>query len=170
MNPSQQDRGALTPLDYHVTVANYLHHKEPEVWQRASSRANRSEQLDSLRAAMLRDTYRIHPQAHGDVHAILLNTAMDRLGINVPAPLYQASGQEMNATLYYVPSEVQIIAQGALLERLSNDELLAVFSHELAHYLLWSRDDGSFLVAERILADAVAAPGSATILTEKDMH
>ncbi|MFJ2989664.1 M48 family metalloprotease [Collimonas sp. NPDC087041] len=165
MNPSQQDRSALTPLDYHVTVANYLRHNEPEVWQWASSRTSRSEQLDSLRAVLLRDTYRIDPQAHGDVHAIL-NTAMDRLGINVPATLYQASGQEMNATLYYVPGEVHIIAQGALLERLSNDELLAVFGHELAHYLLWSHDDGSFLVAERILADAVAVPGSAASLSE----
>ncbi|HSD37440.1 MAG TPA: M48 family metalloprotease [Rhodocyclaceae bacterium] len=159
---SVPDCSALVPLSYHTTVVNYLRQHEPEVWQWASERTTHAEQLESLRALLLRDTYRIEADAHGDVHASL-SRAMARLGIvDVPATLYQSPGQEMNASLVYVPGEVHIILQGPLLERLSGEELLAVFGHELSHYLLWSRDGGQFLVADRILNDALAAPAAGT--------
>ncbi|UFH50106.1 hydrolase [Pseudomonas sp. KNUC1026] len=44
--------------------------------------------------------------------------------------------------------------QGPVLERLSEAELLAVFGHELAHYLLWQQQQRCYLAAERILAHA----------------
>lgn len=155
MDPTAPDRSALAPLPYHNAIVDYLIQNEPDVWRWASGRATFEEQRESLRTMLLRDTYRIDPAAHGDVHA-LLATAMARLGIDAPATLYQAPGQEMNAALVYVPGEVHVIVQGALLERLSPEELLAVFGHELAHYLLWARDGGQFLVADHILHDALA--------------
>lgn len=161
MDSHAPDRGALMPLAYHATVVDYLRRHEPEVWRWASARTTRAEQLEALRSMLLRDTYRIDAEAHADVHAALAR-AMARLGVDARATLYQSPGQEMNASLVYVPGEVHIILQGALLERLSQAELLAVFGHELAHYLLWSRDDGQFLVADRILNDALAAPGTSS--------
>lgn len=150
---------ALEPLTYHTRVVDYLRTHEPEVWRWASERTLGTEQLESLRAELLRDTYRIDAQAHGDVHAALA-TAMQRLGLAGTATLYQSSGLEMNASLVFVPGEIHMVLQGPLLERLSPEELLAVFGHELAHHLLWSRDDGQFLVADRILHDAISAQGS----------
>lgn len=159
---SVPDCSALMPLGYHTAVVNYLREHEPEVWQWASARTTHAEQLESLRALLLRDTYRIDAEAHSNVHASL-SLAMTRLGIvDMPATLYQSPGQEMNASLVYVPGEVHIILQGPLLERLSEEELLAVFGHELSHYLLWSRDKGQFLVADRILNDALAATSAGT--------
>lgn len=151
--PSGPDCTALRPLDYHFAVVDYLRRYEPEVWKWAGARSTSAEQIESLRSALLRDTYRIDEEAHRDIHSAL-SLAMTRLGIAAPATLYQSPG-EMNASLVFVPGEVHIIAQGALLERLSGDELLAVFGHELSHYLLWSRDEASFLVADRILNDAL---------------
>lgn len=159
MDSHAPDRSALTPLAYHATVVDYLRSHEPDVWRWASARTTRAEHLEALRLMLLRDTYRIDAEAHADVHAALAQ-AMARLGVDARATLYQSPGQEMNASLVYVPGEVHIILQGPLLERLSAVELLAVFGHELAHYLLWSRDDGQFLVADRILNDALAAPGT----------
>ncbi|OZI30934.1 hydrolase [Bordetella genomosp. 10] len=159
MNLHTPGRGALTPPIYHATVVDYLCRHEPEVWRWASDRTTRAEQLETLRSALLRDTYRIDTDAHADVHATL-RLAMERLGIDAPATLYQTPGQEMNASLVYVPGEVHILLQGPVLERLSQDELLAIFGHELAHYLLWSLDGGRFLVADRILNDALAAHGA----------
>lgn len=153
------DRGALAPLAYHTLVVDHLRRHEPEVWQWASARTGRDEHLATLRAALLRDTYRIDAAAHADIHATLRD-AMARLGIDVPATLYQSPGQAMNAALVYVPGEIHLIVEGPLLERLSRDELLAVFGHELSHYLLWSMEDGQYLVADRILNDAVAAPNA----------
>ena len=155
MNPPNPDCGALAPLTYHTVVLDYLRLHEPEVWRWASERMTDAQQRESLRAALLRDTYRIEPGAHHEIHA-LLATAMARLGIDAPATLYQSPGQEMNAALLYVPGEIHIVVQGPLFERMAPDELLAVFGHELAHHLLWSRDDGALLVADRILHDAVA--------------
>ncbi|PWF39885.1 M48 family metalloprotease [Massilia glaciei] len=159
MNPPVPDRGALVPLPYHAALVGYLRLHEPDVWRWAGARASDGEQRACLRAMLLRDTYRIDPAAHGEVHATL-STAMARLGIAAPATLYQSPGQQMNAALAFVSGEVHIILQGPLLERLAPDELLAVFGHELAHYLLWTRDDGQFLVAERVLNDALAAAGA----------
>ncbi|WP_011297934.1 M48 family metalloprotease [Cupriavidus necator] len=159
MDSHAPDRGALMPLAYHATVVDYLRQHEPDVWRWASARTTGADHREALRAMLLRDTYRIESDAHADVHAVLAQ-AMARLGIDAPATLYQSPGQDMNASLFYVPGEVHIVLQGPLLERLAPPELLAVFGHELAHYLLWSRDDGQFLMADRILNDALAAPAA----------
>lgn len=149
----------LQPLAYHAKLVEHLRRHEPDVWRWASERRSDEEHRESLRALLLRDTYRIEGQSHAGVHQALAQ-AMVRLGILAPATLYQSPGQEMNAALVFVPDEVHIVLQGPVLERLSQDELLALFGHELAHYVLWSQDDGSFLVADRILADALASPGA----------
>jgi hypothetical protein len=159
MDITPPDRSALTPLPYHFTVVDYLRQHEADVWRWAGARTTGVEQRDALRAALLRDTYRIERDAHPDVHAAL-DLALTRLGIDAPATLYQSPGTEMNAALFYVPGEVHIIMQGALLERLAPDELLAVLGHELSHYLLWAHGDGQLLVADRILDQAALSDGA----------
>ncbi|MFJ3317867.1 M48 family metalloprotease [Herbaspirillum huttiense] len=167
MNPTTQELRGLTPLDYHLAVIDHLRTHEPEVWRWAAARTSHAEQRESLRTALLRNTYRVDQAAHPEIHATL-DLARQRLGLNVevPATLYQSAGTEMNASLVFVPGEVHLIVQGDLLARLSEQELLAVFGHELAHYVLWSQEEGAFLQAERILSDASAAPGSAASFSE----
>ncbi|WP_394005060.1 M48 family metalloprotease [Luteimonas sp. WGS1318] len=147
----------LQPLPYHLQTVQYLKSHEPEVWAWASSQKARAEHVEAVRASLLRNTYRVEPNAHPEVHATMLQ-AMQRLGIDAPATLYQAGGHEMNASLVFVPGEIHVVMMGQMLERLSPDERLALFGHELAHYLLWSRDGGDFHVADRILNDALASP------------
>ncbi|HEY0061778.1 MAG TPA: M48 family metalloprotease [Telluria sp.] len=156
---------ALQPLPYHATIADYLQRHEPEVWRWAAARATADEQRESLRAMLLRDTYRIDAQAHADVHAALA-TAMQRLHIDAPATLYQSAGVEMNASLMFVPGEIHIILHGPLLERLSPPELLAVLGHELSHYLLWSRDESRHLITDRILGNTVSAASASSSQNE----
>lgn len=153
MDITAPDRSALTPLLYHLTVVDYLREHEAGVWRWAGERTASLDQREVLRAMLLRGTYRIEREAHPDIHAAMA-LALERLGIDVPSTLYQSPGAEMNAALFYVPGEVHIVLQGALLERLAPDELLAVLGHELAHYLLWAHGDGQLLVADRILDQA----------------
>lgn len=160
MDINAPDRSALTPLHYHLTVVDYLRRHEADVWRWAGERTAGLDQREALRAMLLRGTYRIEREAHPDIHAALA-LALERLGIDVPATLYQSPGAEMNAALFYVPGEVHIVVQGALLERLAPDELLAVLGHELAHYLLWAHGEGELLVADRIL-DQAAMSGAAS--------
>lgn len=159
MDITPPDRSALTPLPYHFTVVDDLRQHEADVWRWAAARSTGVEQNAALRSALLRGTYRIEPAAHPEVHAAL-ELAMARLGIDAPATLYQSPGADMNAALFYVPGEVHIIVQGALLERLAPDELLAVLGHELSHYLLWAHGDGALLVADRILDQAAMSEGA----------
>lgn len=156
MDVTTGERPALAPLDYHRQLVAHLKQHEPDVWRWAASQKIREEHLAQVRADLLRDTYRLEAQAHPEIHASL-RLAMQRLGVDAPATLYQAGAQDMNAALLFVPGEVHVVLQGPLLERLSEDERLALFGHELAHYLLWSLEDGDFHVADRILNDALAS-------------
>lgn len=152
---------ALLPLPYHLRVVDYLRSREPDVWAWACTQKARGEHIEEVRANLLRNSYRLEVDAHPEVHAAL-RSAMQRLGIEAPATLYQAGGHDMNAALVFVPGEVHLVLQGPMLERLSEPERLALFGHELAHYLLWSRDEGMFHVADRILNDALASPQATT--------
>jgi Peptidase family M48 len=153
------DRRGLQPLPYHAQVVAYLKDHEPDVWAWASTQKARAEHIEEVRAHLLRDTYRLDADAHPEVHASL-TTAMRRLGIDAPATLYQSGGQQMNASLVYMPGEIHVVLLGPMLERLSDEERLALFGHELAHYLLWSQAGGDYYIADRILGDALASPQS----------
>lgn len=158
MDAQPSPHRTLSPLPYHDQVVEYFRQHEPEVWHWANQRTTKQEQLDELRTNLLRNTYRMEPQAHVDTYA-LLHEAMEKLGMGgMPATLYQAPGTDMNAALAFLPGEAHVVLQGPVLERLGRDELLALFGHELSHHLLWSVGEGRYLAAERILADAVAAP------------
>lgn len=152
----------LTPLAYHLELADFLMRQEPDVWRWEAAKDqpphSHSEQAqaqrDALRIELLRDSYRIPSDSHPAIHACL-QRAMQNLGIQVPANLYQSSALESNASLVFVPGEVHIILHGRLLEQMSEEELTAIFGHELAHYVLWTCEGGKFHVVERILRGAL---------------
>jgi Peptidase family M48 len=147
----------LKPLKYHNDLAEYLKQEEPQVWDWATSANVRLQQSEEMRDAMLRQTYRLEAASHPAVFAACAK-AMERLEIEAPATLYQAADGVMNASLYYIPGEVHLVFSGPTLERLSDDELLALLGHELAHYKLWSADDGAYYVASRVLDLALSFP------------
>jgi hypothetical protein len=147
----------LTPLSYHDAVVQYLRTSEPEVWQWAGSAQARSEHADAVRRALLKETYRLDPDAHPDLHRSC-TVASSRLGITAPVTLYQVSDGAMNAALYYLPGEVHVVFTGLLLERLRGAELEAVLGHEFSHYVLWELADGAYHSADRLLNAAAQDP------------
>ncbi|MDQ2139081.1 M48 family metalloprotease [Alcaligenaceae bacterium B3P038] len=164
MHADTRDAAALTPLPYHQEIVAHLKAAEPEVWAWASSLRVQAAHAADVRAQLLRDTYRLTPAAHPAVYAAA-TLACERLGIDAPVTLYQAGASAMNAALYYLPGEVHVVLQGAILERLNEREILAVLGHEFAHYRLWSDAAGDYLAADRILNHndgASAAPASYT--------
>jgi hypothetical protein len=150
----QPDR-KLQPLSYHSNLVSYLKSDERDVWAWSLSADVRKLQADEMRDAMLRQTYRLEPEAHPDAYAAC-KTAMDHLGIDAPATLYQAADGMMNAALCFIPGEVHLIFYGPVLEKLNLEELLALMGHELAHYVLWTADDGAYYNASRILDHALS--------------
>jgi hypothetical protein len=140
----------LIPLEYHKNLVAYLKREERAVWEWSQSADVRKQQADEMRDAMLRQTYRMEPESHPEVYASC-HAAMETLSIQAPVTLYQAADGMMNAALCFIPGEVHLIFYGPILEKLSGEELLALMGHELAHYRLWTADDGSFYNASRIL-------------------
>lgn len=147
----------LEPLPYHRTVVNLLRKTESVAWDWAASHQNRVEELEAARASMLRATYRLDPEAHEAIHGNC-RTAMAALGIDAPVVLYQAADGAMNASLCYIPGEIHLVFYGAILEKLSSEEMIALMGHELSHYLLWSINDGEFNIANRVFDHALAYP------------
>lgn len=147
----------LKPLRYHRELAEYLKQEEPQVWDWATSANVRLQHSEDMREAMLRQTYRLEAASHPAVFGACAR-AMERLEIEAPVTLYQAADGVMNASLYYIPGEVHLVFSGPTLERLSDDEMLALLGHELAHFKLWSADGGAYYVASRILDLALSFP------------
>nr|WP_246341315.1 M48 family metalloprotease [Simiduia aestuariiviva] len=76
------------------------------------------------------------------------------MGISLPLTLYQAqaSGNGLNAMLSFFPNELVIVLQGDWAKHHSEQELLAVFGHEIAHHKLYTEQDGQFFTTMRILS------------------
>lgn len=150
----------LEPLAYHKLVVEYLREDEPEIWAWGCSQQTRAEQIDEVRSYLLRETYRLDAQAHPEVH-VDAAAVMATLGIEAPVSLYQAADGTMNASLCYLPGEIHLMFHGPVLEKLSRDERIALLGHELAHYRLWSIENGAYYAARTILDHALAYPGAA---------
>lgn len=152
---------ALAPLAYHHDVVAFLKLHEPETWAWAASLGAQEQHAQSVREQLLRDTYRLSPESHPLPHQACA-LAMERLGLQVPATIYQAGGDgSINAMLCHLPDHAHVVLQGPVLDRLGEDELLALFGHELSHHRLWSEQGGDFLVADRILNHTLSDPGAA---------
>lgn len=153
-------REALQPLPYHLRLVEYLKRAEPDVWTWASSFAVQDQHLQETRNGLLRETYRLTPDSHPAAYGACA-TVMAKLEIEAPATLYQAGAETMNAALVYLPGEVHVVLYGPVLERLSEEELVALLGHELSHYHLWSLDGGDYHTASRILDHTLADPAAA---------
>src|SRR5512145_1179199 len=92
----------LHPLPYHQDVVRYLRDQEPDVWRWACSAQAQDEHADTVRAELLKQTYRLDEDTFPDLHRAA-RTAADRLGVQVPLTLYQSTDGPMNASLFFVP-------------------------------------------------------------------
>lgn len=150
----------LAALPYHQEVAAFLREREPQIWDWSRSPEVRAGHAAEMRDAMLRQTYRMEPDSHPDVYAAC-RTAMAKLGVDAPVTLYQAADGQMNASLCFIPGEVHLVFFGPILEKLNDEERLALLGHELAHYTLWTADDGAHYAASRIMDHCLSYPGAA---------
>lgn len=142
----------LSPLPYHERLRDFLQREEPEVWNWYASHQVREEQCDAVRFELLKTTYRVDRDSQPSWYS-LAECAAEELGLDVPVTLYQAQNPEgMNAGLAYLPGEAHIVLVGPVAEKLQEDELLALFAHELSHLLLWRGWEGEFLIVDQLLA------------------
>jgi Zn-dependent protease with chaperone function len=152
------------PMAYHRALAAHLQAAEPGLWQWFASTQKRLAGADTVRLELLKTTYRLEPQAQPKLYD-LAHAIRTRLGLRCDVILYQAqTASALNAALAYLPGEAHVILSGPLANVLAENELRAVLAHELAHFLLYEEDQGTYLVAADLLralaADAAAGPSA----------
>lgn len=151
----------LGPLAYQRAIVEYLRSEEPGVWEWFSSNRFREKHAEKVRLEILKATYRLEREAHGDLYAIA-DEVRAALGLEIPLTVYQAPAAEggMNAFLAWIPGEAHVVLKGPVLSSLRPGELRAILGHELAHAILYDFDGGAFLVAGQVL-EAMAGDASA---------
>jgi len=137
----------LSVLGYHRAVLAVVRRQDERAWA-----ALHGEPEGSLDDVLLRNAYRLEPDAHPSVFRAGQRAAR-ALELDEEIDYFQVSGEPNAAYIHQV--RPVILFQGPLLDRLDEDELTAVIGHELAHRLLWQAEDGGYLAVDRLL-DAAA--------------
>jgi len=146
------------PFPYQRRIVEYLKAEERGLWEWLTSAKLRAEQAGAARLELLKTTYRLEPEKHPDLHALVAEVGA-ALGVAAPATVYQAEGAGgPNASLFHLPGEVHLVLAGPLLATLSGDELRAVIAHEVAHFALFEGFDGEMRAADQALAALAALP------------
>jgi Zn-dependent protease with chaperone function len=138
----------LSPLAYHRSVLAVVRQVDERAWT-----ALHGVPEGSLDDVLVRNAYRLEASAHPAVFRAGQRAAA-ALELDPDIDYFQVSGSQ-NAAYLHQAGKAVILFQGALLDRLDEDELTAVIGHELAHRLLWQADDGGYLAVDRLL-DAAA--------------
>ncbi len=156
-NRQPQDIGpAVVVPAYHQSLLNYLKKDEAELWQWFSSHCVRTEGAETVRLELLKTAYRIGRDTAAELYS-LVDVAVDGMGLSCPVTVYQAQNATgLNASLAWLPHEAHVVFHGPVQESLTNDELLALLVHELAHHELLSIQDSEFLIVEQILTAMIA--------------
>ena len=156
----------LEPTTFHRRLRDTLQEQEPGLFKWYGSDTYETERLDRLRLELLRSSYRLSADNHERPHRIAREAAQ-RLGVEVPITLYQLHhGEGMNAGLCFARDEAHIVISGNLLSTLDDDELLALFGHELAHHRLFTLEDGSYRIAADLVEASAAHAGSSAAFAE----
>jgi Peptidase family M48 len=159
----------LKPLPYHVTIADHLRDEEPTLWQWFSSDQLSAHSAEMLQLELLKSNYRLPIAANEAVYA-LAGDAAQKLGLELPLTLYQSQSAETstNAAIAFLPDQLVIILLGDIRSLLNDQEMTAVFGHEMAHHILFSEEDGRYLTATRLLNWCAEQPRCETSLLETD--
>jgi hypothetical protein len=152
----------LVPLAYHHALRDYLKAHEAELWSWFASAQSQADYTEHLRLELLKSAYRLDAGSHGDLFRAA-EEVKERLQLDLPLTLYQLQNStQLNAALYYIPSEAHIAFSGPVLSLLAAQELKSLLGHELAHYHLWQIDGGEFHIADRLINAVANDPRAAT--------
>jgi Peptidase family M48 len=151
----------LKPLPYHYRLRDFLktHHKD--VWDWFSSVTAISEAGDAIHLELLKTTYRLDRENHATLYQ-LADSVSEQFELNAPVTLYQSQdgGGVGQAALYFTPDHGHVVFGGKILELLDESERRALLGHELAHFKLWTEENGEFLVVDQLLNAVLGDPRS----------
>jgi Zn-dependent protease with chaperone function len=159
----------LGALPYHRAVANHLRSGESALWAWFESEQMSASYSEKVKLELLKSTYRLTRADRPDLYAGA-DIALERLGVDLPAVIYQRQGgtDSPNAALVFLPDEAAIMLMGNVGELLNEAEMLALLGHEIAHHRLYTMEGGQYFTAARLLGWCVDQPGCEAAFAETD--
>nr|MBK9649814.1 M48 family metalloprotease [Bacteroidota bacterium] len=155
----------IKPFHFQYQLCNYFK-AQKKTWQWFSETKNQTEQTKHFRTELLKNTYRLEQNSDKAIYD-LVDIAKQKLGIVIPVSVYQSqNSNQNNAGIIFFENEGHLILSGPIIKLLNNDELLALISHELAHILLFTIDDGDFEITNRIINSIASDYRSANAYAE----
>ncbi len=150
----------MSSLPYHRRVADHFR-EQKKTWEFFASARTRSEQLQQFKLDLLKNTYQFDPAADARIYG-MVDEAREKLGLkDVKVVVYQATfSEETNASIAWLEGEAHVVFSGRVTGSLSDEELLAVIAHELAHIRLFTIEGGIYETADRIILSIANHPGS----------
>ncbi len=142
----------LPPLNYHRDICVHLQTHEKGLWDWFASDTFTEKHIEFQKLELLKSTFRLTPESNVRLYE-LVGKACEALNIDYPITVYQgqAASDGLNAELMFFPGEIAIILRGDIVAKLTEEELLAVFSHEVSHHKLYTIENGQYFTAMRIL-------------------
>lgn len=141
-------------LPYHLKVRDFFR-RQTSTWEFFTAARTRDQQLIAFQTELLKNTYRFsrdsEPALFGKIDRVREQLGLGTLPVMAYQAQYAHPGNELNASVIYLHLEAHLVFSGPILERLNEEELLAVIAHELAHVRLYTLLNGDLEVADRII-------------------
>jgi hypothetical protein len=156
-------------LPYQLKVRDFFR-QQTSTWEFFTAARTREEQLIAFQTELLKNTYRFSRDSEPALFG-KIDRAREQLGLGtLPVMAYQATyahpGNELNASVIYLHQEAHLVFSGPILERLNEEELLAVIAHELTHVRLYTLLNGDLEVADRIITSIANHRNSDSVYLE----
>jgi hypothetical protein len=141
----------LQALPYHLKVCNHFR-QQAKTWDFFAAANTKDDQLLQFKTELLKNTYKFDPVADSFIYD-KVNLAKEKLDLpQLPVTVYQAQyTDELNASIVFLLNEAHIVFSGKITQLLTEDELLAVIAHELAHIKLYTIMSGDLEISNRII-------------------
>lgn len=127
-------------------------------------RAGHSPDVDLVRRELLAGAMKLSESMAPALHTSAREAARV-LGVESPIEIYQADGPE-NAAIHLIASPVVLEAQGRLLALLDEGSALALFGHELGHFLVHGPAEGDSGLAITMIRLLRAGAANDALLAE----
>jgi hypothetical protein len=155
-------------LPYHLKVRDYFR-SHASTWEFFAAARTQDEQLVAFQTDLLKNTYQFSHEGEPGLFE-KIDRARAALELpDLPVRAYQAAdqpGNELNARIIYLHQEAHLVLMGPILEKLDEQELLAVILYELAHVRLYILQNGEVEVADRIIHSFANHPQSDPVYPE----
>jgi Peptidase family M48 len=139
---------------YQLKVRDFFR-RQTSTWEFFAAARTREAQLIAFQTELLKNTYRFSRESEPALFE-KIDRVREQLELGtLPVMAYQAqyanAGNDLNASVIYLDQQAHLVFSGPILEKLNEEELLAVIAHELMHVRLYTLLNGDLEVADRII-------------------